>query len=787
MQYSNSHNQISSIKKLVTNDCNIIFFICLLLISLTTKAYSRNLIFIDQNRKPIEGVVASVVADRDSTLMLVEVTDKTGCIMLPDSILHNSILTTNYPGLQAMTLRPAEYGDSIILQPLTTELNEIVVTGKDIVKAEAGKILFTPGDLRNRVINAYDLLVNAPLLSEENSNLMILNKAAHILINGKEPRVPQEQVILELRNLKPGMVKKVEVVPFPDSSYSASGNFGLVNVIIKDRGNGIWVALGLNTTVGDHRDSSSESVSLYATNNRLKLSASGRFSYYNSGTKTDEQFLYNPDTTEEISIFNKSKGSNRTYRPSGDLYLSYNLTPKSIIGGGLSILTDKNTRNYSATSITIQPNGMTETSLSQTTFIQPWSNPQTFYQLFYTLDIDSKGSQLEISGIYRHDSSKSSTTYNFAPDLDEKRDEQGHGAAATAKYTQIFNTRQSLLCGYQFQTTNQKDASNSELQTYQFNYNETIHAAYATLQSKWSEVLSSSIGLRMENSRISGDMIGGDTFFKRTETDLFPSLTLNISFPNTTHFLILNLERRIYRPQFYDLTPYILWTSPNTCNVGNPDLKANKYWNISALYMFHESYTLNLRYQRNWDSNNPFTYGIDGISFTTRVNRPRLDSYGFAFEYNKALSKKWLLRLKLDASYNYSPFVFNGIDLTENMWSSWLTIRNRLTFPGKYTPIINLNVQVGYDSQMYGYGAHWLTNINVGASKEVLKNFQISAGLSSNIGSLWNARYSSAYYKTIKRSTQIPLTGSISMSYTFGNQKIRYFEDKTDTSYNSRF
>ena len=788
MKYSNSYNHICPLKNIWVNYYSIIIFVCLLMPFQTANASSKEIVFMDQKKNPIQGVVASIVADRDSTLLRVEVSDNAGHVTLSDSILSHSMLIINYPGLKSLTLRPAEYGDSIILQPSAIELNEIVVTGKDMVKAEAGKIIFTPGDLRNRVINAYDLLVNVPLLSGRDGTLKVMSKDVHILINGREPNVPQKQVITELQSLEPGIIKSVEVIPFSGSAYSASGNFGVVNIILKDRGNGTWLSINARGSGGARGATASESVDLYYTHNRFRLSIGEEFLYNDLRTKTDEEFLYNQESASDfISIKNKARSSSSTFQPFGYLHLSYQLSKRSVIGGGLTIYSDKMKQTYTAKSIFTKESNIPEVTESRSLFTQPWTKPKTYYQLFYTLDTDKKGSQLQLSGLYRNDSASSEVVYDFSPEMNEERDENGKGGSISAKYKQVFNDRQILSGGYAFRTTRRRDASDSELQSYRFTYSETINAAFLELNSRWSNVLSSNIGLRLENSRISGIFTADNDNFRRSETDLFPSLSINLSFPESYNFVIFNLSRSIFRPQFVDLNPYVLWTSSNTCRMGNPNLKSSKDWTVSALYMFRGDFMLYLSFSRYKNSNNPFLYGENGISYTTRINRPRTDIYSLMFEYNKSISKIWRLRLNVDASYYDSPFQYNGVDLSFHSLSSWLTFRNRITIPGKYTPVLDIDGQFGYSTQLYDSGANWIANISIDASKQLFENFQIGIGLDSELERLINSKMSLPDFQRIIRFTAVPLRGRISVSYTFGNQKIRYFEDKTDTSYNSRF
>ncbi len=107
--------------------------------------------------------------------------------------------------------------------------------------------------------------------------------------------------------------------------------------------------------------------------------------------------------------------------------------------------------------------------------------------------------------------------------------------------------------------------------TTHFVYEENINAAYAILTSsmkKWEL----SQGLRLENTIAKGTQYSNDSTFKRNYTNLFPTVGVayNANEKNQFNF---SYSRRIRRPDYDALNPFIFFLDSLTYGVGNPYLQ----------------------------------------------------------------------------------------------------------------------------------------------------------------------------------------------------------------------
>ena len=121
-----------------------------------------------------------------------------------------------------------------------------------------------------------------------------------------------------------------------------------------------------------------------------------------------------------------------------------------------------------------------------------------------------------------------------------------------------------------------------------FEYNERVLAAYSTYSSKLGKNFSYQLGLRVENSRYDGTLLTNDSSFTNSfPLSFFPSVfvTQKLSDDQDLQF---NYSRRINRPNFFQLLPFVDYTDSLNIQRGNPNLVPE----------FTNSFELN--YQKNF-------------------------------------------------------------------------------------------------------------------------------------------------------------------------------------------
>jgi len=140
------------------------------------------------------------------------------------------------------------------------------------------------------------------------------------------------------------------------------------------------------------------------------------------------------------------------------------------------------------------------------------------------------------------------------------------------------------------------------------------------VQKKKINQLEYGIGLRLEQFSSKAVQQADQATFTQEYTRLFPSLQLNYLLPGDAHTLGFSYTRRINRPGFFALNPYISYEDPLNLETGNPGLRPE----IADL--------LELNYHQEWNKLN-----ID-LSLYKRTTNDAIQSVVKSIDNNRSLA-----------------------------------------------------------------------------------------------------------------------------------------------------
>jgi outer membrane receptor protein involved in Fe transport len=133
-----------------------------------------------------------------------------------------------------------------------------------------------------------------------------------------------------------------------------------------------------------------------------------------------------------------------------------------------------------------------------------------------------------------------------------------------------------------------------------FIYDENINAAYVNFSRPLSKKWNAQAGLRLENTNAKGDQVTTGEKFDRHYTQLFPTLYLQYK-ANDKNSFVLNYGKRIRRPDYQRLNPFINFLDRYTYQQGNPNLKPQFSHNIELSHSFKGMVTTTLNYTNTTD------------------------------------------------------------------------------------------------------------------------------------------------------------------------------------------
>jgi outer membrane receptor protein involved in Fe transport len=164
------------------------------------------------------------------------------------------------------------------------------------------------------------------------------------------------------------------------------------------------------------------------------------------------------------------------------------------------------------------------------------------------------------------------------------------------------------------------------------------------------------LGLRLEHFNSIANQLTTEQINEQNVTRLFPSVQL-VYKPVEAHQFAFNYSRRINRPGFFDLNPFVSFTDPLILETGNPDLESE----------FAHSFELS--YQLNYDK-----LGMDLVAFqrtTTNVVQEKIEAFDndrLIYSYTN-FGKQNNLGMEMSASWE----PFSILELTGNF--SWYHTR----------------------------------------------------------------------------------------------------------------
>jgi len=184
-----------------------------------------------------------------------------------------------------------------------------------------------------------------------------------------------------------------------------------------------------------------------------------------------------------------------------------------------------------------------------------------------------------------------------------------------------------------------------------YKYNDQVYAAYTTYSNVIGKSFSYQVGLRVESSKYTGEMLNThQTFSNSYPFALFPSIFLTQKLPGNQD-LQLNYSRRINRPNFFQLIPFIDFSDSLNIRRGNPNLKPeftnsfelnyNKAFakGHSILISAYYKYTSDLITGYQEIATSPLTG--KSIIINTYINANHSRAYGIEFTSKNPLFK-WL-------------------------------------------------------------------------------------------------------------------------------------------------
>ncbi len=688
--------------------------------------------------------------------------------------------------------------NAVQLSQQAKNLQAVQVTAqKPFIERSAGKTtLNVESSVTSAGNSVLDLLRKAPGVTiDKDDNVLIKgNQGVTVMIDGKLTYLSGDQLANLLKSTPAETISQIEIITTPSAKYDAAGNNGIINIKTKK-----GQLTGTNGTVNASMGFGRYPIYNAGTNlnwRTTKFNLFGNFNYGDRRFFTLRELYRNISGDEPMlfhqNIFQRNRFTNRNFKTGFDYFINKQHTVGVLVNGYFNAFRNS---MYSNTDIG-DPAGKVDSTLNTLTTNNNRFN-NVAVNLNYKGQLDTSGTEISFDADFSRFNNHRKLNLSdslFDYHLDKIRNPNGirndGRTQVTIKSLKAdlvlpFNKKSKLEAGLkasfvetdnklQYDSLRGKDFVPAPSQSDRFIYKENILAAYSSYKitlGKFDVVA----GLRLEKTISEGTSMSLNSTIKRNYLDFFPNFSADYKFTED-HKLGIAYSRRIERPGYNWLNPFLFFLDKYTYFRGNPYLKPEYTDNTELSYTFKQKYILTVGYAYTKNLINEILLQDDSTKITTstNLNFNNLRNYNLALTLPFDVTKWWNSSTNLSLFYNVYDLTTSNIDYSGNKLQYYFNTTNTFTLPN------NMKAEVGgyyYSKFLEGiFHGKAQYDINLGLQKELMNKKLTIKGNVNNIirrGSQFNGYALYNNVDTRIKNTWNTTTYTLSLSYRFGNNEIK--------------
>ena len=666
----------------------------------------------DDQQAPLSHATVQLLRAADSSRITQHISDTTG------KVLFSRLAAGNYLCLVSMVnymdryvpvgllfdkskkkelvvnLQPA----GVVLQEMTVRGGPLpfrIMPGKTIVNVDAG--------ITNAGATAMEVLEKSPGVSVGRDGSISLKGKQNVLIllDGKPAYVSGGDLVTLLSGMSAAQIDQIEIMDNPPAGYDAAGSAGVINIKTKkNRQKGFNGSLSLSAGQGRYPKSNNSLLLNYRTGKvnlflNYSITANRNFtdlyalrSYYQADGKTLDALL------EQPSYFTAT-GYNHTLKTGVDYFISKKTTAGITMTGLLL------NRSGQGTGLAkwMDPAGVTDSVVNTQSSNQThWKNGginfnwRTVFDASRELTADVDWLVYKLGGQQSFQNTVSGPS-GYQEQLQGNLPSDLHIFSAKADYMQQLLGEARFTAGWKTShvtTDNVADYLYKEDSVWtqdlsksnHFLYAENIQAVYTNLEKKagrWDL----QGGLRYEYTGYQAEQLGNaiqkDSAFSRKYNNLFPTALVSYK-ADSQHVFSFSAGRRIDRPAFQKLNPFVYVINKYTYEQGNPYYRPQYTWNMELSHQYKDILVTTLGYSVTRDYfSQIFLTDSTGLIIYTEGNLKMMENLSLTVSAQLTPLPFW--SLNMEGTLNYKKLggtVWN--DRRAKMLEINLTMNNQFRF-----------------------------------------------------------------------------------------------------------
>ncbi len=656
---------------------------------------------IDGSQKIIESSTITLLRAKDSSVAKIGVADKNGTFQFEKIAEGKYFVSVSAVGHQkgyseifevtpeksSITLKTIE------LIPQSKSLTGVtVIAKKPLVEQKIDRtVINVEASVTNVGSSALEVLEKSPGISvDKDGNISLKGKeGVMILVDGRPTQLSGADLANMLRSMNANQLDQIEIMTNPPAKYDAAGNAGIINIKTKKN-----KQLGYNGSVnagyGQGRyPRFNDGLNFNYRVNKINVFTNLSHNYdENYNVLTIQRNFRDKNTKELVSHFDqvaKMKNENNSFN--GKIGLDYFANKNTTFGFVvIGFSSDRSNSPRNVTNIFDNSGNLENQTRAFSTGKQDWKNFSTNLNFRQVLDTSGKELTADLDYITYDSKNHTSMINSYFDAIGNSIMKADTLLGSLPQNIKIYSGKidylQPLKKGARFEagikSSYVKTDNNAVYDSIQYGemvhdfnrsnyfiYEENINAAYVNLNKPLNKKWGAQFGLRVENTNAKGNQVTTNQKFDRHYTQLFPTAFVQYAADKNNSF-VLNYGRRVRRPDYQSLNPFINFIDRYTYQQGNPNLKPQFSHNVELSHTFKGSFTTTLNYSRTTDiiQNVIEQNESTNETFVKRANIAKQRQFGISFNASNSITNWWKNNFYVNVFNNRFEGIVNNTFVT---------------------------------------------------------------------------------------------------------------------------
>jgi outer membrane receptor protein involved in Fe transport len=763
---------------------------------------------VDEANEPVANANALLLRGKDSVLVKGMITSTSGNYVFENIPAGNYLITSTFSGykqvyIKSFELKGSSYThwiETMMLLKKNVELSNVtVIAKKPLFEQKIDRMVI---NVANSITNAgstvLQVLERSPgiIVDRQNNSISMNGKnGIVVMINGRISHMPMEALVQLLSGMNSDNVERIELITTPPSNLDAEGNAGYINIVLKSN-NSYGTNGSYSLTGGYTRGGAITRASINFNHRKGKVNLYGDYtfsdnysyqfmSFYHKVTYMDTVTENNTDNDRHTQQFNQN----------ASLGLDYQLSKKTVMGVLLSGYENgwtMKSNNIGTIVVNSTPDSLLDITNHEN---NNWSNISGNFNIQHSFS-DSEKITFNADYIYYRDDNPNTYLDNYsdaygkfvrAENIRSSKITPIHFWVGAFDYQKRFSAKVDMEAGIKASLSrfhNDVSVQNLLVDTWKTDsvysansaLKESILATYTSFSYSLSPKTNMKVGLRYEYTNSNLGSQTEKNIVDRHYGRLFPSFFFSHKI-NDNNAWNVSYSRRITRPTFRDMAPFVIFMDPSTFFSGNPGLQPAITNSANVAYTFKRIiFSVSYSYETNTITNfTPSVNPVTNVETLAAANQKSNTIWAAALSVPVNVNKWWTMQYNVIGNSQALEGSVSGKPVTIKQDYLQLTSQQSFNLPKDYT--VELSAFYSTKSAFGIFTAPAFGELDLGVQKKFVK---LHSNLRLDAANLLNSikfRPSINYpqQNLIVKGELVFDYPAVSLTYThnFGNAKVK--------------